>query len=116
MVSAFWHGFYLAYYLSFLLWFAQLYLQGIIFKYTQDKNNIVVKIYESLGQYKAVFLAIFVNILFCHNATYFLIIDGNACLRLLSQVYYIPQFILLGLIILFTILSSQSKQKKSKNK
>jgi lysophospholipid acyltransferase len=36
MVSAFWHGFYLGYYFSFFLWFAQVHLQGLIFKYSKN--------------------------------------------------------------------------------
>lgn len=35
MVSAFWHGYYIGYYFSFFLWFVQVYVQGLIFKYSQ---------------------------------------------------------------------------------
>jgi hypothetical protein len=32
MISAFWHGFYGGYYLSFILWFAQVFVSQLVFK------------------------------------------------------------------------------------
>lgn len=37
MVSAFWHGFYLGYYISFFFWFAQVYLEAQVYKLSKEK-------------------------------------------------------------------------------
>ena len=73
-VSAFWHGFYSAYYISEVLWFVQLYLQTLIFKHFNKNTTVVNKIYEKMGKVGHVLLALLVSFEFTHNSTYFLIL------------------------------------------
>jgi len=110
IISAFWHGFYSAYYISFVLWFAQVHLQGMIFKYSKEESTIV-KLYKKSGKIGHGVLSFLVLLLFCHSAVYFLLLDGPSCWRLLNKVYFIPQLIMFGLIIYFTIRPSHKAKK-----
>lgn len=61
-VSAFWHGFYFAYYISEILWFVQLYLQTLAFKYFNAKETLAGKIYEKSGKIGQFLLAAIVSL------------------------------------------------------
>lgn len=74
VVSAFWHGFYSAYYISEVLWFVQLHLQTLIFKYFNGNNTLLNKLYKKSGGMGTFILAAIVTLEFNHNATYFLIL------------------------------------------
>jgi hypothetical protein len=74
IVSAFWHGFYSAYYISEVLWFVQLYLQALMFKYFNKNTGVINRLYEQMGKIGHVLLALVVSFEFTHNATYFLIL------------------------------------------
>lgn len=112
VISAFWHGFYAAYYISFFLWFCQVHLQGIIFKYTKGEP-LIVRIYNKMGKAGYVLLSILVQLLFTSNASYFLILDSRSCWNMITKTYFIPQFIMFGLTIYFTVLPFSKKPKSS---
>lgn len=74
VVSAFWHGFYSAYYISEVLWFVQLHLQTLMFKYFNSNSTFLNQLYKRLGGVGTFVLAALVALEFNHNATYFLIL------------------------------------------
>ena len=79
-ISAFWHGFYVSYYLSFSFWFLQLHVQGLIFKYCKNGRSIIVKIYKSMGIIGKILLSVGVQFVFSSVAAPFLIIQGYYCI------------------------------------
>jgi hypothetical protein len=89
-------------------------MQGLVFKFSQG-DSVIVKIYKKSGIAGFILLSIPVQILFNHCGTYFLMLDGNACLRLLSKVHYIPQIIFVLLIVLFTIIPVKKTKRPVKN-
>lgn len=103
MISAFWHGFYPAYYYSFALWFMQLYLQGLIFKYCKNGNSLLVRMYRKGGKVAKVFLSFLVQFSFSHCAVCFLILDNANCWAYFKSVHFIPQMVLLGLTVIFSM-------------
>jgi len=92
----------------------QVHLQGLIFKFAQGRAA-VDKLYKKAGIVGFVVLSFLVQLMFSHNATYFLILDGKSCLRLLSKVHYLPQIILILMVVLFTVLPVHKSKKPHKN-
>jgi len=104
MMSSFWHGFYQAYYISFFFWFVQLFLNGLMYKYFKSDDQLLVKMYKKSGKI-GYFVLSFLNFqLFNHSATYMLILDGSICLKLMKHLYFIPQTILIVLLLVFMAL------------
>ena len=101
IISAVWHGFYLAYYVSFILWFAQLYLQGLIFKYCKNGRAPLVKIYKKTGYIGFIILNILVHMSFNYCAVYFLILEGYYSILMIAKLKFIPHIILFVLIGIF---------------
>lgn len=115
VVSAFWHGFYAAYYISFALWFAQLYLQGLIFKYCKNGKSILVKVYNRMGKVGTFLLSLLVQFLFSHCGAYFLILRGYYCIKLLNKLWYMPVIVLFILIIVFSVIRPPRDSKPTKD-
>ncbi len=113
-VSAFWHGFYPAYYISFGLWFLQLYVHNLAFKYFKSGKPILAKVYNKLGLVGNIILSTLVMLLFSHNATYFLVLQTEYCWLLMKSLYFIPQLILLGLALIFNLLPSPREKQSQK--
>lgn len=100
MVSAFWHGFYGGYYLSFFFWFLQINLSQKVFKFAkQNGKHMLVKLYESMGIFGYILLWIFVNFIFSHNGLYFQILDSQLGFAILKRLYFAPPLIVVFLII-----------------
>lgn len=114
VISAFWHGFYGAYYISFTLWFAQLHLQGLIFKYCKNGRSMLVKIYKKMGVAGTVILSFLVQFLFSHCAASFLILRGYYCIKLLMKIYFMPAVVLFVLITIFSIIRPPREPKGEK--
>lgn len=76
-ISAFWHGFYGGYYLSFFFWFMQINLAQKVFKFSQNVKHPIVKAYNSTGIVGYIFLWVVVNFFFSHNGLYFQILDSS---------------------------------------
>lgn len=112
MISAFWHGFYLGYYFSFLLWFLQVYFQGLVFKYSQRPDTLMARMYLRLGPARSWILALLATSFFTHNATFFLILEGSLCARFLLKIYCIPQLVFIALIIIFFLLLKNNPRNK----
>ena len=103
-VSAFWHGFYISYYLSFSFWFMQLHVQGLIFKYCKNGRSIFVKVYKSLGILGKILLSTGVQFIFSSVAAPFLIIRVKYCIEYMSKVNFTPHIILIILMVVFTFM------------
>ena len=102
MISSIWHGFYVAYYISFAMWFAQLHLQGLIFKYCKNGRSNLVKMYNKSGIAGWILLTILVQLLFSHCGAYFLIMEGYYNWKMMLKLKFVPFIILIGLIAVFS--------------
>jgi lysophospholipid acyltransferase len=114
VVSAFWHGIYSAYYISEVLWFVQLHLQTLIFKYFNGNDTILNRLYAKLGKAGTVLLALIVTFEFSHNSTYFLILEGEYCWKFMQRMYFVPELGLLVLIAVFTFLPGKKKERSGR--
>jgi hypothetical protein len=113
-VSAFWHGFYSAYYISFTLWFLQLHLQTLMFKYFKSGKPLLAKLYNKSGKVGEALLAMVVMLSFSHSATYFLVLERSAGWMFMKRVYFIPQICLVLLTVVFTVLPAEKTKKEGK--
>ena len=102
-ISAFWHGFYGAYYISFVLWFAQLHLNTLIFRYTKSGQSKIAKLYKKSGKVGYFILSLLTLVSFSHCGAYFMVLKGSYCLQLLIKLKFIPQMLLFGVIAFFTV-------------
>ena len=116
MVSAFWHGFYGGYYFAFFFWFVQVYTQGEIFRFVRHETSRLRKFYKGLGHFGNIGLTLVVNLVFSHNAAFFILLDYNFCFKLLERVNYIPQTILITLAVTFTVLNTARAKRLKKGK
>lgn len=114
IVSAFWHGFYAAYYISFFLWFMQLHMQSLTYRYFKNGRPLLARLYAKSGILGHVILSIIVMLVWSHNATYMLMLDGAYCLQLMSSVYFAPQILLIVLTIVFTFLPAPREKEAVK--
>lgn len=72
--SAFWHGLYLSYYITFVFLFIQLHVQGMIFKHCKNGRSVFVQVYKKMGFVGKILLTLSVLFLIIHMLTPFLII------------------------------------------
>ena len=103
-ISAFWHGFYVSYYISFVFWFLQLHVQGLIFKYCKNGRSVIVKVYKAMGIAGKVLLSVGVQFLFSSVAAPFLILTGYHSIQYLLKVNFAPHLILIFLMVVFTVM------------
>ncbi len=59
-----------------------------------------------MGHFGNIGLSFVVNLVFSHNAAFFILLDYKLCFRLLEKVNYIPQTILITLAVIFTVLNA----------
>lgn len=104
VVSSVWHGFYLAYYVTFVHWFLQLYVQGLIFKYCRNGKSSLVKIYESLGVVGYGLLSFVVIFSLNLGATVpFMMLRTDYCIKYLFATKFTTQIILVVLLAIFSV-------------
>lgn len=118
VVSAFWHGFYSAYYISEALWFVQLHLQTLMFKYFNGSSTIVNRAYEAMGKVGTALLAMLVTFEFSHNSTYFLILEGEYCWKFMERMYFVPEvalFVLIGIFSVLPVPKGKKQKMEAKN-
>ena len=112
MVSAFWHGFYGGYYLSFILWFFQVFVSQIVFKESKKENSKWVKLYNSLGMVGIVGLWIASNVTFSVSGSYFQILSLKQSWECLKAVYFYPLVAYIFVYFLFTYAGTRTKRVK----
>jgi len=74
-----------------------------------------VRWYKKSGAVGHGILSFLVMFLFSHSATYFLVLNGDACFMLMNKLYYLPQIILFGLIAIFTIMPVNKVKREHKH-
>jgi lysophospholipid acyltransferase len=112
-ISAFWHGFYPAYYITYALWYVQLYLQTLIFKYTSThRQSAVVSFYKKTGTAGKWALAFLVTLMFSHSATYFLVLSSRPNFNFMKAICFFPQIALFALLFVFMFLTKKAKKDK----
>ena len=114
LVSAFWHGFYPAYYISFTLWFAQLHVQNLAYKYFKNGKSALVSLYERSGLLGNIILSNIVMLEWSHLATYFLIQDTASCWNLMKGVYFVPHLLLVAFGVVFSLLPVPREKKEAR--
>ena len=116
MVSAFWHGTYLGYYFSFILWFAQMHLSTLAFKETKREKSPWVKLYNLFGPIKYYFLWVIISFLMTNNGVYFQVLEWKVCLNIARGLYWAPIALVFVGIVLFTFIRGKSPKKKDNTK
>jgi lysophospholipid acyltransferase len=111
VVSAFWHGFYAAYYASFVLWFAQVHLQGMIFKYVKNEQSILVKVYKAYPKIGKFVLSFIVCLTFNFSGAYLFILDGSYAYKLAEKLYFAPHIMLFGAIMIFSFMKAPRQKR-----
>jgi hypothetical protein len=114
-VSAFWHGFYSAYYISFVFWFLQLHVQNLAFKYFKSGKPLLARLYNQSGLVGNIILSMLVMLMFSHSATYFLVLDPSSGWLLMKSLYFAPQLILIVLAVVFTFLPAPRQKQEKKD-
>ena len=73
MVSAFWHGFYPGLYISFFLYFLQVFLGGVIYKFSREfKDHWLIQFYNNTQKYSFYFCWFVWNWIIANNSAYFI--------------------------------------------
>lgn len=75
MVSAFWHGYYGGYYISFFLWFCQVYVSQLVFKEAKKEKSPFRKLYKSLGIVGVILLWLGSNVTFSVSGLFFQVLS-----------------------------------------
>lgn len=107
--------FMLGYYVTFGLYFLQIYLGNIVYKFTKDnQKHPIVDMYNKSGKigYFVVWftwLWIFVN-----NSVYFPALSGYAAWYILSEMKFAVPLFLITLIIFFKLITPRKKSEKRK--
>lgn len=114
MTSAFWHGFYPGYYLSFFMWFCLLHIGAKVYRENKKPDSFCHRAYKKLGRVGKFinwFLATFFLMV---NGLYFWSPDFSTCLTILAAVYYVP--LLPALIVLILTFYGPPEPIKKKRK
>lgn len=115
-VSAFWHGFYEGYYLTFGFWFVQMYISGLIFKWSQDKTRPLMQLYLKAEPYSFWAIWLFWNWLFAHNGMYFHLLEYSYCFEMLATFKYCSPIIMIILGVAFSFKGKSKGEKGDRGK
>ena len=115
MISAFWHGFYGGYYLSFVFWFAQLFLSQQVFSETKKDSNYV-KMYRKTGIIGRSLLWSLSNYLFTVNGVFFQVLSLGQSINIMVASYFIPQLMVIIPIMFFMMFGTRSRRIKKETK
>lgn len=96
-VSAFWHGFYGGYYISFFLWYQMMTLAYLIFRITQNKQELI-SMYDHSGVAGHIAVWAVVNCMFSYFGAEFQIMSMGACYRFMASTYFLPYILLFALV------------------
>ena len=103
VISAFWHGFYVSYYITFVLAFMQLHVQGLMFKYCKSGQSVMVKTYRKMGVPGKILVSFMVLFQLSHIVAPFLILISKYAIKYLVAVNFVPQIILFILLAYFSV-------------
>ena len=111
MVSAFWHGTYTGYYLSFFFWFGQAHLTTMVYKESKREKSPWNKLYKALGPAGYPIIWAITIFLLNNNGIYFQILEGKACWRILNTLYWVPPIFVFLAIFLMTVIRGKNPKK-----
>jgi hypothetical protein len=111
MVSAFWHGYYIGYYVTFSLYFLQIYAGNLIYKFsrTNPKHQIIL-FYKKTGNVGYYVSWIIWSWIFVNNSVYFPALSGHTAWLILSGMKFANPMFLVTLIILFHVITPKEKK------
>ena len=101
-MSAFWHGFYFGYYLSFFFWYCLTQIAGVVFRIARNRPDLVSK-YESTGRFGHIAIWLLVSIMFSYTGSYFHLLGPASCYAFMSKLWFIPE---IGIVVLMLVLQS----------
>jgi hypothetical protein len=110
MVSAFWHGTYIGYYISFFLWFAQVNFSTTVYKEFKKEKSPWKTLYKLLGPLGFPIVWVLSSFTFTCNGAYFQVLQGRVCIEILNALYWIPPMMLFSVIALFSVIKGKSKK------
>lgn len=96
-VSAFWHGFYFGYYLSFFFWYCLMQVAGVVFRINRNRPDLVAK-YEATGKVGHIGMWLLVNVTFSYFGSYFQLMGVKSCFASMSHLWFMPEIIVLVLM------------------
>jgi hypothetical protein len=114
MVSAFWHGFYPGYYVTFGLYFLQIYTSNLIFKFSRvNPDHPIIKLYRKTEDSSFYILWFIWNWIFVNNSAYFVVLSGKGALSILSLMNFsVPIFLILLILFIKIIMPKSQITKK----
>ena len=113
MVSAFWHGFYGGYYISFSLWFLMVFLSQLVFRLNLN-YPVVGRYFDKTGLAGKVLLWVIVTVVWANFGTYFFVLSLKKSWRILVDYKFVPVLAVLipTLILQFSGLCRKRKDRK----
>lgn len=96
MVSAFWHGFYVGYYISFFYWFNITNIVNSLYRISTN-NPKIMEIYEKSGIVGHLLAWFLLNVSFSYTGTFFMLLSLPNCLHFMRTLYYLPAILMLVL-------------------
>jgi hypothetical protein len=92
LVSAFWHGFYPGYYISFFFWYNLSIIIDLVSKFAQHKPQIM-EVYKQFGIVGKVAVWAISSIGLTYLGCPFQLLNLGDCLRFLQSTYFIPNIL-----------------------
>lgn len=115
MVSAFWHGYYLGYYVTFGLYFLQIYVGNIIYKFSlTNQNHPIIQLYKKTGVIGFSIAWLTWNWIFVNNSVYFPALSGYTAWVILSEMKFATPVFLIALIVFFDFITPKKSSEKRK--
>lgn len=102
MVSAFWHGYYGGYYISFFLWFCQVYVSQLVFKESKKEKSPLAKVYKCTGVLGKVLLWFVSNMAFSVSGVFFQVLSLSQSFEILKKIYFLPFLFYFFVYVVFT--------------
>lgn len=111
MVSAFWHGFYFGYYLSFFCVYCILQISASVFRIGQIRPDLM-QAYKNTKWIGPTVFAVLTSAAFSFYGCYFHLMLMSNCLALMTKLWFLPEILLLGLMVMLQKVASQRPKKK----
>lgn len=115
LTSAFWHGFYAGYYLSFFFWFHIINITNTIFRWTQ-KNAFIDSLFRKTGIVGRFIAWAVVSLSLTYFGTYFQLLSFPNCYSFMKSSYFIPNIVLVILSLTIPLVPIKDTKKVNKAK
>jgi lysophospholipid acyltransferase len=112
MVSAFWHGYYIGYYITFGLYTLQIVLGNQIYKFSKEnKDHVIIKLYRKTEPVSFLLAWLVWNWIFVVNSAYFILLSFDRSFEILKKMYFGVPIFLFGALIFFKWINKKGKYK-----